>query len=132
MLSMLAVIDNPMQDIPLAAVLKSPFVGVTDQELAELMAFYRKCVEKGQDRGIFAAMSRFLEETENLDGEETKSSDETVIKSLDAGETRNPDGEETVNPSGKEEPEESCGSKNLAWKGRGNMLCGTASVPPHR
>ncbi len=70
MLSMLAVIDNPMQDIPLAAVLKSPFVGVTDQELAELMAFYRKCVEKGQDRGIFAAMSRFLEETENYGGKE--------------------------------------------------------------
>ncbi|WP_243107516.1 3'-5' exonuclease [Clostridium sp. OF09-36] len=33
-LAMLAVIDNPMQDIPLAAVLRSPVVGMSDKELA--------------------------------------------------------------------------------------------------
>ncbi len=54
-LSMLAVIDNPMQDIPLAAVLKSPVVGMSDRELAEMMADYRNCADKGQDRGIYAA-----------------------------------------------------------------------------
>lgn len=63
-LSFLAVIDNPMQDIPLAAVFKSPIVGVTDKELAELMAFYRGLEDKGQDRGIYGAMTRFLENWE--------------------------------------------------------------------
>ena len=31
MLSLLSVVDNPMQDIPLAAVLRSPIVGMTDR-----------------------------------------------------------------------------------------------------
>jgi ATP-dependent helicase/nuclease subunit A len=63
-LSFLAVIDNPMQDIPLAAVLKSPVAGVTDGELGDLMAYYRSCADKGQDRGIYGAMIRFLEDWE--------------------------------------------------------------------
>ncbi len=58
-LSLLAVIDNPMQDIPLAAVLKSPVVGMSDRELAEMMADYRNCADKGQDRGIYAAAVRW-------------------------------------------------------------------------
>ena len=58
-LSMLAVIDNPMQDIALAAVLKSPAVGVTDTELAGIMAHFRKCAVKGQDRGLYAALRRY-------------------------------------------------------------------------
>lgn len=58
-LSMLAVIDNPMQDIPLAAVLKSPVVGMSDRELATMMADYRSCADKGQDRGIYAAAVRW-------------------------------------------------------------------------
>ena len=33
-LSLLAVIDNPIQDIPLAAVMKSPITGMTDEEMA--------------------------------------------------------------------------------------------------
>ncbi len=36
MLSLLKVIDNPMQDIPLASVLKSPIVGLNEDELARL------------------------------------------------------------------------------------------------
>lgn len=55
-LSLLSVIDNPMQDIPLAAVLKSPIVGMNDTELAQMMTWYRASLEKGQDRGIYAAM----------------------------------------------------------------------------
>ncbi len=35
-LAMLKILDNPRQDIPLAAVLRSPIVGMTDEELAEL------------------------------------------------------------------------------------------------
>ena len=59
-LSMLAVIDNPMQDIPLAAVLKSPIVGIDDDELAYLTAAYKTDPEKGQDRGLYGALERWL------------------------------------------------------------------------
>lgn len=59
-LAMLSVIDNPMQDIPLAAVLKSPIGGMTDEELAAMMAQYRACADKGQDRGIYAALRHAL------------------------------------------------------------------------
>lgn len=61
-LSILAVIDNPMQDIPLAAVLKSPVVGMLDVELAQMMAYFRASADKGQDRGIYAAMQKYLQE----------------------------------------------------------------------
>ncbi len=63
-LSLLSVIDNPMQDIPLAAVLKSPVVGMGDAELAVMMADYRSRADKGQDRGIYAAMKLYMEEAE--------------------------------------------------------------------
>ena len=35
-LSMLRLLDNPRQDIPMAAVLRSPMAGLTDEELAVL------------------------------------------------------------------------------------------------
>ena len=41
-LSLLQVIDNPLQDIPLLAVLRSPIVGFTTGELAELRLADRK------------------------------------------------------------------------------------------
>lgn len=61
MLSMLAVIDNPMQDIPLASVLKSAIVGLSDKNMAQMMAVYGTCADKGQDRGIYGAMKYCLE-----------------------------------------------------------------------
>ncbi len=54
-LAMLAVIDNPIQDIPLATVLRSPIVGLTEEELAWMMAAYKRELNKGQDRGIYGA-----------------------------------------------------------------------------
>ena len=36
MMSLLKVIDNPYQDVPLASVLRAPFVGLTENELAEI------------------------------------------------------------------------------------------------
>lgn len=42
MLNVLRVIDNPVQDIPLASVLRSPIVGVTDEELAKLRIFKKR------------------------------------------------------------------------------------------
>ena len=61
-LSLLAVIDNPIQDIPLAAVMRSPFLGMTDQELAWMMACFKGTAEKGEDRGIYGAWRFWLEE----------------------------------------------------------------------
>lgn len=64
-LSMLAVTDNPMQDIPLAAVLKSPICGVSDEELAWLMADFKRQTDKGPDRGLYGACVRLLWESED-------------------------------------------------------------------
>lgn len=36
MISLLQIIDNPYQDIPLAAVLRSPIVGLQEEELAQV------------------------------------------------------------------------------------------------
>lgn len=58
-LNMLSLIDNPMQDIPLAGVLKSPMGGMTDQELASVNAAFRRNPEKGQDRGMYAAVQYY-------------------------------------------------------------------------
>lgn len=79
MLSLLAVVDNPRQDIPLAAVLRSPLVGVTAAEMAEIRLtcpggdFYDAVVTAatGSDResgntgeplspGLAGKLSRFL------------------------------------------------------------------------
>ncbi|MDO4295209.1 MAG: UvrD-helicase domain-containing protein [bacterium] len=54
-LSFLAVLDNPMQDIPLAAVLHSPIGALSDRELAVLMAAFKQMPDRGQDRGLYAA-----------------------------------------------------------------------------
>lgn len=60
-LSFLTVIDNPMQDIPLAAVLHSPIVGLTDEEMARMVSVYRNSADKGTDRGTWAAMKFYME-----------------------------------------------------------------------
>lgn len=47
MLALLQILDNPYQDIPMAAVLKSPIVGLDEEELAEIVLF-QKNYEKEQ------------------------------------------------------------------------------------
>lgn len=42
MMSLLKIIDNPYQDIPLAAVLRSPIVGLNEEELATIRTSYRQ------------------------------------------------------------------------------------------
>ena len=59
-LNLLTVLDNPIQDIPLAAVIKAPFVGVTDDELALLTAAYKRKPSKGRDRGLYGAIMDFM------------------------------------------------------------------------
>ena len=53
MMNVFRVIDNPMQDIPLAAVLRSPIVGLNDEELAMLRAH-------GKKGSFYEVMSSFL------------------------------------------------------------------------
>lgn len=53
MLNMLALIDNPMQDIPLAGVLKSPIGGMKDRELAIVMADFKRDPDRGEDIGFY-------------------------------------------------------------------------------
>lgn len=60
-LNLLAVIDNPIEDIALAAVLKAPFAGLTDEELAYVTAYGRKTAARGRDRGLYGAVSLFLD-----------------------------------------------------------------------
>lgn len=62
MLSLLAVIDNPIQDIPLAAVMRSPILGMTDTELAWMTAVYKRHAKKDQDRGIYGAWQFWMAE----------------------------------------------------------------------
>ena len=56
-LHFLRIIDNPMQDIPLAAVLHSPFYGFTSEELAEIVAVYPR--EMGG--GLYGALLFYRE-----------------------------------------------------------------------
>lgn len=60
-LNFLAVLDNPIQDIPLASVLKAPFFGVTDDELAHLIAAYKRKTTKSRDRGLYGAIMDFTD-----------------------------------------------------------------------
>lgn len=61
-LSLLSVVDNPMQDIPLAAVMRSPIIGMNDEEMAWMMAAYKKNSKKGQDRGVYAAWNIWMDD----------------------------------------------------------------------
>lgn len=78
-LNFLAVLDNPMQDIPLASILKSPFGKVTDSELAHLQARYRACAEQTEKTGLYGAVQAFLKAV-RADGPET--SDQVLAEKL--------------------------------------------------
>ncbi|MFJ7932865.1 helicase-exonuclease AddAB subunit AddA [Sporosarcina sp. NPDC096371] len=54
MLNTLRVIDNPYQDIPLASVLRAPFIGMTENELAQVRL-------AGKNEPFFEALKRFVE-----------------------------------------------------------------------
>ncbi len=61
MLSLLKVIDNPRQDIPLAAVLRSPMVGLSADELAQV----RLAERQGDYYGAMEAWFKQVEEEEH-------------------------------------------------------------------
>ena len=55
-LSFLAIIDNPRQDIPMAAVLRSPLFSFTDEELGEIVlakgSLYEKPYDKSKENAV--------------------------------------------------------------------------------
>ncbi len=55
-LSFLAIIDNPRQDIPMAAVLRSPLFSFTDEELGQIVlakgSLYEKPYDKSKDNAV--------------------------------------------------------------------------------
>lgn len=75
-LAYLQVLDNPRQDIPLAAVLRSPIGGLKDEELARLRIqspdtdFYTCCVRylEGEERStpLYKKLNKFWEMTEGF------------------------------------------------------------------
>ncbi len=65
MISMLEIIDNPIQDIPLAAVLKSPVGGFGDEELAVMRGSFSLSDEAlSGDESLYSAMINFAERYE--------------------------------------------------------------------
>ncbi|MHA0855785.1 helicase-exonuclease AddAB subunit AddA [Paenibacillus sp. CMAA1364] len=58
MMSLLQLIDNPLQDIPLASVLRSPIVGITEEELAQV----RLCASGSFYEAIIAAAEVAMDE----------------------------------------------------------------------
>jgi ATP-dependent helicase/nuclease subunit A len=75
MLSLLRIIDNPYQDIPLAAVLRSPLFGFTAEELAQIrilspaLPYYEAVLQaaghEAMEERIKGRLSRFLDQLED-------------------------------------------------------------------
>lgn len=63
MLNVLKIVDNPFQDIPLASVLRAPFFGLTENELAEVRLAKRNVP-------FFEAVTAFMKEPTNAKVEE--------------------------------------------------------------
>ena len=66
-LCMLKIIDNPMDDIPLAAVLKSPIVGLSSKELAIMVSAFKNQAKTGVPGGIYGAWLNYLELADGLE-----------------------------------------------------------------
>ena len=77
-ISLLKVIDNPLQDIPLVTVLRSPIAGFTDNELLEIrlqgknMAFYRalEMYDNPKAKRFLELLKEFIEDSKKLSVDE--------------------------------------------------------------
>lgn len=58
-LSYLKIIDNPIQDIPLASVLKSPILGINDEELSLIR------IAGGKDKSLYENICDYINESMN-------------------------------------------------------------------
>lgn len=82
-LNLLAVIDNPMQDIPLASVLKSPFGGLTDEEMAWIVAEHKAGTERTREGGLYRAVAEYMDDQEEPKiGEDEQTDKENLLKKL--------------------------------------------------
>ncbi len=85
MLNLLRVIDNPMQDIPLAAVMTSPMGNFSSEELAVLTAYGSRNPVPGNMRGLYGALAAYAGQREASDpGEKRASSGEEELASKSA------------------------------------------------
>lgn len=65
MISLLQIIDNPYQDIPLAAVLRSPMVGLSEEELAQVRLLLPK-------KEFYRAMKQYMTTKDDATSEKLK------------------------------------------------------------
>ncbi|MBO1306941.1 helicase-exonuclease AddAB subunit AddA [Enterococcus sp. 669A] len=65
MIALLQIIDNPYQDIPLAAVLRSPMVGLTEEELAQVRLLQPK-------KEFYRAMKQYIATKEDKTSEKLR------------------------------------------------------------
>jgi len=79
MLSLLKIIDNPFQDIPLAAVLRSPLVGLTADELARIRT-------GAPQKSFYDALQEFCQGAQK-----------------DSASSKSPEGDETFDVTGNDE-----------------------------
>ena len=72
-LNYLRILDNPRQDIPLAAVLKSPMAGLSDEQLARLRLL-------AEDKPYHQCVKMFLEAEEELTEKESTADEDMRVK----------------------------------------------------
>lgn len=63
-LNFLRILDNPLQDIPLCAVLTSPMIGFTNEELALIKALERK-LTGNKKKNLYDSICRYRDQGEN-------------------------------------------------------------------
>lgn len=76
MINILKVIDNPYQDIPLASVLRAPFVGLTENEMARIRL-------ANQNAPFYEAVKKFVDEEGSGLDVSTQDKLVTFLKQLD-------------------------------------------------
>ncbi len=76
MMSLLKVIDNPLQDIPLASVLRSPIVGLDEEQLAQIKV-------AGKSDTFYGSLEAFCAQGENEDNKSFYSRVEQFYLQLD-------------------------------------------------
>ena len=81
-LNCLRVLDNPMQDIPLASVMHSQIGGFSSEEMAQMQAIFRKAGSPGGVRGMYGAclyLGGQIPEKDTHYGESVALSEDTAL-----------------------------------------------------
>ena len=78
LISLLTCIDNPLQDIPMAAVLLSYFGGFTEDELADLRVYGKKSA--GADRLFVKQMQSLINDAEIKDTDKKENAEKLEMQ----------------------------------------------------